>query len=349
MRILFSTYTNAFQNPGGGENVMLKLRTGLQAKGHTVEIFEPLTHDPADFDLCHHFSLFERDTWPHLKRNDRPLVVTPTMHLDQKIFGGLRWKLHLATLEVEERALGHPSGTLKLPDLWLPATRREARLLQDYYGLPRERVRLLPNGVDVSYAGGSPELFRNETGITGPFVLHVGRFHPVKNQMALLRAGARSKLPVVFIGGADEDFSDYREACVKLARELEARAGKLFTFLDHQPFESPLLRSAYKAASAFALPSQFETFGISALEALVAGLPLVLTSQVADPEVFPGASFVHPDDEEGLAAALKRAAGGVGKPAAMLVNRMLNTYSWNNITDKLLDLYEGLGRANAAG
>jgi hypothetical protein len=27
MRILFSTYTSAFQNPGGGENVMLKLRS----------------------------------------------------------------------------------------------------------------------------------------------------------------------------------------------------------------------------------------------------------------------------------------------------------------------------------
>jgi glycosyltransferase involved in cell wall biosynthesis len=270
------------------------------------------------------------------------------VHLERSGLRALRWKAHLAVHSWESAAFGRGKEDLCLPDLWLPSTAREAEVLQRAYGIDPGRVRTLPNGVEAAYSSSGPELFRSRTGLTEPFVLHVGRFHPVKNQMALLRAAAKAGLNAVFIGGVDEDSRDYRDACVRLARQLEAAADRRgqFFFLDRQPFEGELLRSAYKAASAFALPSQFETFGISALEAMVAGLPLVLTSKVADPAVFPGAQFVDPADESALAAALGEAARGAGKPSAEDIRETLQAYSWNSITDRLIAFYGELGGAD---
>jgi glycosyltransferase involved in cell wall biosynthesis len=344
VKILFSTYSTAFQNPGGGENVMAHLREELGRLGCQVDLFDSVACNLADYQVFHHFSLFEPERLSHFKRicPRTPLLVTPTVHIHRKAFGAMRWRLHLLGLHWQNFSMGAPRDSLAAPDLYLAATENEAGILRDYYGFPASRVSILPNGVAIDFAGNSPALFRETTGIRGPFVLHTGRFHPVKNQRTLIEACARRGIAAVFIGGPDVGFQRYREDCERRAQELErmdATGRTRFHFFGHQPFGSDFLRSAYAAAAVFALPSEFETFGISALEAMVAGRALVISSAVAEHSLFPRARFVPPHDVAGWAAALGDSLENPVATPEEEIRVALDRYSWKNIASRLLAHY----------
>jgi alpha-1,3-rhamnosyl/mannosyltransferase len=69
------------------------------------------------------------------------------------------------------------------------------------------------------------------------------------------------------------------------------------------------LPALYAGAQAFALPSLHEGFGLTALEAMAAGVPVVASGRGALPEVVTGAGLVVDPDDWGLvAAAVVRAA-----------------------------------------
>ena len=55
MKILFNTYYHAFQNPGGGEIVLLKTMEALQRKGIQVELFNKWKTNLREYDLIHNF------------------------------------------------------------------------------------------------------------------------------------------------------------------------------------------------------------------------------------------------------------------------------------------------------
>ena len=66
----------------------------------------------------------------------------------------------------------------------------------------------------------------------------------------------------------------------------------------------------FKGAQVFVLPSFEEGFGIPALEAMSAGVPVVVSNRGALPEVVGDAGLlIDPDDPESLAAALERLIG----------------------------------------
>lgn len=352
MKILFSTYTTAFQNPGGGENIVRRLASSLVERGHSVELFDPLKTEVSGFDIIHHFSLVETGVWDYLKRiaPRAVLAVTPTIFMKKSLKQYLKWKVHLVGACAERVALSMPLRHYSLVDLWLPSTSHESEVLANYYGFSRKKIKILPNGVDASFQKADPSFFRNQSMIAGPFILHVGRFHPVKNQKNLIRAANALGAQVVFIGGASADDAAYRNSCIALARELESRDNQgltRFHFFDHQPFGSDFLRSAYAAATLFALPSEFESFGISALEALMAGAPLVLTKNVADQALFPTAKFIEPSNLSELTLAIKNALANPVRPSTESREELLKKYSWPKITDTLIGLYQGAREKSA--
>ena len=80
---------------------------------------------------------------------------------------------------------------LRLADIVLPNSRSEANQLMRLFGVPAERIRVVPNGVLPSIASASPELFHRRWGAE-PFVLFVGRIEPRKNTLGLIRALRRA-------------------------------------------------------------------------------------------------------------------------------------------------------------
>ena len=145
----------------------------------------------------------------------------------------------------------------------------------------------------------------------GRYVLAVGGIEPRKGSLDLLEAYARlrSRRPhvrLVIAGG--ETLFDYRDYRAR----WDARCAELFAADPESapqvlgPVPEDALPSLVAAARAFCFPSVREGFGLAALEALAAGVPLVTRSLPVLREVF-GDAARFADDPAGFAAALEAA------------------------------------------
>lgn len=141
-------------------------------------------------------------------------------------------------------------------------------------------IRVIPNFVDTTlYRRGDCTHLEKHVRKDGEFVLmHVSNFRPVKRVQDCVRilAEVRKKVParLVFVGDGPE-----RSDAERLCRELEVE--EYVTFLGKQSALPEIL----SVADIFLLPSQQESFGLSALEAMSCCVPVVATNIGGIPEV----------------------------------------------------------------
>lgn len=178
-------------------------------------------------------------------------------------------------------------------------------------GIAWGRIEVVYNGIDTQ-AFGRPErsraAVRAELGIdegTG-VVVHVARFHPVKDHGTALRAMARvaehsSDSVLVLVGDGEE-----RGALEGVVSELGL--GERVRFLGVREDVPDLLG----ASDVFLLTSVSEGVSLTLLEAMSAGLPVVTTAVGGNPEVVEDGVtglLAGRGDDEGLAGALVRLLG----------------------------------------
>ncbi len=161
------------------------------------------------------------------------------------------------------------------------------------FSLPFEKVVTIPAGVDTSKFRAS-----DVSSDMGRYVLFVGTLEPRKNLAGLLAAWNRIKarhgdVCLVIAGGAGGAF---RRASVP-ASDTQVR------WMDYVPEE--VLPGLYAGAELFVLPSLDEGFGLTALEAMACGTPVVVSDAGALPEVVGNAGRVFSlSDPQGLSNAL---------------------------------------------
>ncbi len=352
MNILFSTYSLAYQNPGGGERVLNALQLALTQMGHSVTLFNPWktsSRDLEQFDMIHYFSCIETSFWRFSKSHapQVPLVVTPTYNPEASVLRKVDlWRQRF----IQRRS--RKGYLFDVPDYWLPNTQKEAEGLINNLNIQTSKIQVLPNGIESQFLNPDPSLFLSEMKITSPFVLHVGRFHPVKNHLNLIEAVKRARLQAVFIGNPDIGHENYYNKCVEAAKNAERSdpTGTIrILFINQLPHNDPLLSSAFAAAQIFALPSHFETFGISALEAAVAGNELILTKNIASHDLFKDfAYFVDPKNPQEISHALIKAFEKVkstprtSSHANARALSLFQHYNWKTICEKLITIYKNI-------
>jgi len=182
------------------------------------------------------------------------------------------------------------SDAVTVPSVWLAeATRRNLDLPDDF------PIDVVPNFVDTDRFTPAPPA-------TPPFLIHVSNFRPLKRAggvvrvFARVRAGRPARLRLV--GDGPE-----RAAAFALAHQLGV-AGDVELAGEHG--ELPALLAG---AAAFLLPSETESFGLAALEALAAGIPVVASRVGGLPEVVRDGEdgFLHAvGDVEAMAASAAR-------------------------------------------
>lgn len=205
---------------------------------------------------------------------------------------------------------------------------------------------VIPNGVDAqrfssatSSAGATARAaWRSRF---GHYVLAVGGIEPRKGSLELLEAYAllRARMPdvqLVIAGGETLfDYRDYRSRWDQRAAELGVEPVVL------GPVDHDALPALMAAAGVFAVPSTQEGFGLAAMEALAAGVPLVLTNLPVFREIFTGVARFADDPVElavQLSAGLTERDTGLREAGMELAAR----YTWSAAAQRHLELYRHL-------
>ncbi len=299
-----------------------------------VEVFlrDPWKQNPQDFALIHYFSTLESSHWSYWKKHypKIPVVVTPTLYLGENLnyFSRIREQFGAAFSVHENRRW----TDIPKVDHFFPTTEEEREAIHWYFDVPKEKMTILENGISSVFGSVDEIEFRQFSKITGDFVLHVGRFHPVKRQDFLIQSLKDLNLTVVFIGNPDSADQGYFEQ-LKLLANASPKA-KFFFFTGIES-DSTLLASAYAAAKVFALPSQFETFGLAALEAKVSGCSLVLSEGMVAKKLFSQANFLPL--KEGLWKTEVEKLLRKNRPQQKALD---HSYSWKTIARRLKQQYE---------
>lgn len=340
-RVLLAGRLTALSAPGGGETQLLAMARALPSVGVNACLWRPWEHRLADADCLHLFGTLRE----HLE-----LVAAARRARVPVALSTIAW-YDLASLWHEPRPLprrlaacGKFLARAALPglaswrralyhavDLLLPNSHAEAEQLTRYFGVPPERIHVVPNGAEPRFAAAGPQGFASLVGMRG-FVLYVGRIEPRKNQLGFLNAMRSTNVPIVVLGDAVPGHERYLARCRKAAREN-------VRFVDRISHDNPLLASAYAACGCLALASWYETPGLVALEAGMSGVPLVLPERGAAREYFGGwAEYVNPADHRGIRAKVLLALGrGRSSALAGLVRRR---YSWQAAAEATREAYE---------
>jgi glycosyltransferase involved in cell wall biosynthesis len=184
-----------------------------------------------------------------------------------------------------------------------------ARDVVALYGIDPACVDTVPYGVDAAFApeagaGAAPAL--EDTGAL-PYVLFAAMLHPRKNLEALREAMAllaADGFPhrLVVAGRPAADGSDVVALKRAAAAELPGAPGRVAFLGEVSDAE---LAALMAGAGAYCLPSLYEGFGLTALEALACGAPVVVSDRGALPEVIGEAGVVVAPEPQAVAEGLR--------------------------------------------
>ena len=176
-------------------------------------------------------------------------------------------------------------------------------------GISTDNISVIPNIIEERFAHADPSLFEKKYEISD-FILAVGNFgYQRKNMLNLLFALEKLEHPAVLIGKMYDN--SYGKKC---REKIEALTH--VTWIDAIDHNDPMLESAYAACKVFAMPSLFETPGLAAMEAALAGANVVITPYGGPKEYFLNmAEYVNPKNIESIRNKIKKGLNSEANPA----------------------------------
>ncbi|WP_425805217.1 glycosyltransferase family 4 protein [Desulfitobacterium sp. Sab5] len=329
MKVLFQIRSDYRQNPAGDTVQLLATAQALQKLG--VEIH--LSLDPhvklKEYDLVHIFNATRVSDasmyFENAKLQKKSVVLSPIYWNMQKFLEQrAESSLSLTQWEAHQPWRGQ---LFKDCDLLLPNGQLEMDLIQEDFQV-NTPYKVIPNGFPEEYLEIDESLFRESCpDLPEQFVLCIARIASRKNQASLAKACYELGLTLVLAGPIND--AAYFE-------KIRSYSNVLYL----GTLQGRLLASAYAAAKIHALPSWFETPGLSSLEAGACGAVIVSTDQGSTTEYFKDmAVYMNPFQKESLKAALEKALTFSPEP---LTQHIRKHYSWSKIGEMTLSAYRTL-------
>src|SRR5581483_11374230 len=261
----------------------------------------------------------------------RPLVVKLTA--DPAYERARRWKLWRGSLEAFQHDAPATTAPLRLGRDF--DARRAAHVITPSaylrelvvgWGVPPERVTVLPNPAPPIPELRPREELRAELGFDGPTLVFAGRLTAQKSLDLGIEAARRAGVALAVAGDGPD-----RAA-------LEG--------LGYARFLGPLPRSRvlelFRAGDASLLSSSWENFPHSVVEALAAGTPVIATRVGGVPEVVRDGEnglLVEPNDVDALADAIRRGFADLDRLRAN-ARPSIADYSADRVYGRLLEILE---------
>jgi len=218
------------------------------------------------------------------------------------------------------------------------------------YNIPESKIRVIHPGVSKDRFSALDketcrEQVRREHGLSQNdiVVLFVGMNFEIKRLELVLKGVADlvsreskdSKLKLLVVGKGN------KERYLTMAHELRIANRVIFAGVTQE------VEKYYLASDIFAMPSKFDTFGIAVLEAMMAGLPVIISERVGAKDLIDSGvhGFILPENpfisdfSENLAFFMKKEnrikMGQNGRLAAL-------QSTWDKTVDKVIGLYHQL-------
>lgn len=353
MKIAMIARSSLFLVRGGDTTQVVKTAEELNKLNIQADVYRASDKVPYEnYDLLHFFNIIRpSDHLYHIRKSKKPYVLS-TIYLDYsefdrlgrgnyqaKLLGALgkfrseyiknlyRFYKKQDSMISPEYLLGHKRAmviVLQGASLLLPNSHSEYRRLVKEMG-PQTDYRVIPNGIDESLFQKIPEnIIRQDK------VICVAQIYGMKNQHSLIKACQKLNLPLEIIGKAPPNHVHYYDYCRKISAEK-------ISFSDFMPQEE--LIEKYASAKVHALPSWFETTGLSSLEAGAMACSLVVGKGGDTLEYFKDLAFYcEANDQQSIVTALENA---MNEPQNdKLRNMILSEYTWAKAAEASLKAYE---------
>ncbi len=353
MKILFISRSTLFSQPGGDTLQIEETAHYLKRMGHLVDIkLKGHTFDVTNYDVVHFFNLFRpADILPYIKKI-KCLVVT-AIYVDYTEYDSLyrgpvfKWtyrmfgKFGVEFIKAVSRWLGgneaYPGASymfmgqrrsiakvLKQTDFLITASHEERNtLIREFPSakdIPYERIML---GIEHFTSSGNSEEKKEK-------VICAARIEGIKNQLNLIKAGNLLSYPLELYGKVTANQPDYLVKCQKAAGPniyFKGQANK------------DQLSLAFAESKVHAMPSFFETTGLSTLEALSSGCQVVISRRGGQEEIFAGhAHFCEPTDPASIKNAIEEAMHS-GEDHRKWVHA---NFSWQQSARRIAEIYQNL-------
>ena len=182
-------------------------------------------------------------------------------------------------------------------------------------GVPSDRVRVIPLGVDERFRPGDAAVRAaagQRLGLPDRFALFLSTRDVRKNLGVVLEAWPdvwrACRLPLVIAGRAPRSSS---RVYVDWFRDLDPSSDSWLRIVG--PVDERDKPDLYRAADVFVFPSRYEGFGLDPLEALASGVPVVAANATSLPEVVGDAGrLVSPVDSAAWTEAITAIATNPG-------------------------------------
>lgn len=330
------TYPSLFQSSGGLQNQIFETMSSLTSKGCVVSLVDLVKDDLSNFDLIHIFSAAHGNHVVARLLSNRgiPFVVSPVLqaYWDKKFsytVNALSWVIGFSSRWRMRTEYDHYRSCMFLADRVIALGGKERKAVVQYFGVDSDGCCVIPNGVAGRFYDAEEELFCKSYGLMPGYVLCVGLVGEWKNQKMVARAAERHGLQAVVIGSCKKEDQEYLASLKSLGNVV---------YIDHLPYESELLASAYAGACALCLPSASEVMPLTVLEALAAGTPAVLTRNNSMDLRCNGLHLVDPASLEDVCHGIARAIAQ--RDMRSEISTSVSHLSWDSVGDSLVRVYK---------
>ncbi|MCT4621486.1 MAG: glycosyltransferase [Marinisporobacter sp.] len=326
MRILYQIRKDYLCNIAGDSIVLQNLRKNLMNLNVRVDVCTDNRINLKNYDLIHIFNTIRvGESYEFLKNareKDKKVILTPIYWDLSNYFKITKQKEKLGYWEKNEKKRKYLFDHCYM---YIPHCRGEAKLIVKNYQ-PSSKFYIAPYGVDTKFLMGEKHYLKSKYGLDD-YILCVGRIHHQKNQLNLIRALSKEKVPLVFVGSIND--KSYFKSCVK-------EGNKNILFLDKIKREE--LPSIYKSAKVHVLPSWIEYPGLASLEAGIAGCNVVTTDIGSTKEVFKEfVRYCKPHSCESIYEETMNAFESSKNNS--LKDFIIENYTWMKSTEKLKEIY----------
>ncbi|QJD58675.1 glycosyltransferase [Pseudomonas sp. gcc21] len=329
MKVLFVSYPHVGLGKGGMARQINFTKQSLERIGHQVFVHNFLMDEFDSYDVCHVFGSHSssKKVADHFRILDKPVVVSSVINMfgERTIKG--RMKNALAN-----KVPGFLTETklsklmLKSADCLIALNKQESALLVDFFDIPQENIRIIPNGIDINLSGGQSNTPKEQ------LVLCVGEVCERKNQLSLIKAFKNIDYDLALVGPMKDE--SYKLRCSVAAEGLPN-----IKFYGELAYGSEQMRTLYERAAVFCLPSISEVQPLTLIEAASFDCNLAVSNQFPlQPFLEQGTTKFHPMDTADITKAIAKAMGQSSYSRSSLIEQP----TWEGVACELESIYKKL-------